>query len=719
MSDTKWTILVTITNDGNVTHKKVKLDSFIIGRHSDSDVNVLHPQVSRQHVRISLLDDVLYFEDVGSSNGTFKDGKKIPTKKAFAVLPSDTLQLGEDGPTIQIQLEEKKVNTALSKLGSLVTPVAKVVQIAEPPQAKPPEKVDEKAKEVVDSLPKLDLSTPEFATKPREEPLPILEANKEAAKILQQAQIDADEKAQQAYKLAIETEQKAEKQYQERIKQANDEAERIYEVTKKDTRALLEEARTQAQQLREKAEIDARELRKSTEEQCLETLKKAEEQAEEIKAKRLSQADEIIEKKGQDLLKSTYDQIEKQKSEAQKELKTVKEDIQSLTEEKNICEEDLKEVRKELKEIKTELRNFESDADKKKDNIEKISKDLKSIQEQFEKQKTKNSDQESEYKKTKASLEKALIELKSIGEDKELKRKEMTAELQALKEKIEIEKETLKKKEEEHTNQMKLETSEAIKKFERELIDQVISRKAELTKQIILQFEATCPSLALSDEWKNKNSELATVVQDIIGDADQASAQKALENKAKRRISVRTREKLTSMTLGLAIGALAVASADKIKGQMDGSSPIQRMVASAANKAKLDLELRKYNPKQTTELKTNYVDAVIYTQDFTGTYLNSDFQEQWTKEAMSYLLKTWRLDEDKSTKTLAMAAALVSDLSERREKIHPDFVKKDIAKMREIEKETLARMRKELGSEVRLESFKKFEKRFYSKYKRK
>src|SRR5690606_11299266 len=130
MSDTKRAILVVITIDGQVTNKKVKLDSFIIGRHSDSDVNVLHPQVSRQHLRISLIDDAIYFEDIGSSNGTFKDGKKIPAQKSFFILPTDKLQLGEDGPVTQIQFEEKKVNTALSRLESLITPMAKVVQLS-------------------------------------------------------------------------------------------------------------------------------------------------------------------------------------------------------------------------------------------------------------------------------------------------------------------------------------------------------------------------------------------------------------------------------------------------------------------------------------------------------------------------------------------------------------------------------------------------------------
>src|SRR5690606_24287148 len=115
-------------------------------------------------------------------------------------------------------------------------------------------KAETKAKDAIDALRKLDVSTPEVATKPREEPIPILEADKEAARILQKAQLDAEEKAQEAYKHAVETEQKAEKHYQDKIKNANEEAERIYEITKKDTQALLEEARQQAQQLRDRAE---------------------------------------------------------------------------------------------------------------------------------------------------------------------------------------------------------------------------------------------------------------------------------------------------------------------------------------------------------------------------------------------------------------------------------------------------------------------------------
>jgi hypothetical protein len=71
------------------------------------------------------------------------------------------------------------------------------------------------------------------------------------------------------------------------------------------------------------------------------------------------------------------------------------------------------------------------------------------------------------------------------------------------------------------------------------------------------------------------------------------------------------------------------------------------------------------------------------------------------------------VDEDKSIQVLSMASALVKELNEKKEAIHPDFVKEGLLKMRALEKSTLDRMKVALGSEVRLESFRRFENKFY------
>lgn len=66
--------------------------SLIIGRDPLSDIIINDPEVSRQHARISQTDDGFQIEDLGSTNGTFVEGKR---------LESDPIQL-EPGQAINM-----------------------------------------------------------------------------------------------------------------------------------------------------------------------------------------------------------------------------------------------------------------------------------------------------------------------------------------------------------------------------------------------------------------------------------------------------------------------------------------------------------------------------------------------------------------------------------------------------------------------------------------
>lgn len=50
---------------------------FVLGRALESDIAVVSPHVSRQHARFEVVDDQLYVEDLGSSNGTVVNGRTI------------------------------------------------------------------------------------------------------------------------------------------------------------------------------------------------------------------------------------------------------------------------------------------------------------------------------------------------------------------------------------------------------------------------------------------------------------------------------------------------------------------------------------------------------------------------------------------------------------------------------------------------------------------
>jgi len=59
-------------------HLEIPSDrSVVIGRSSDCDYIIDHPQVSRHHARITLQLDGILVEDLGSKNGTFVNGRRI------------------------------------------------------------------------------------------------------------------------------------------------------------------------------------------------------------------------------------------------------------------------------------------------------------------------------------------------------------------------------------------------------------------------------------------------------------------------------------------------------------------------------------------------------------------------------------------------------------------------------------------------------------------
>ena len=81
---------------GNAAGKEIQLDGeFLIGRAADQDDGKLadDPEISRSHARISRrAGDQLAIEDLGSTNGTFVNGKRI--EGAEVLKPGDTVKVG-------------------------------------------------------------------------------------------------------------------------------------------------------------------------------------------------------------------------------------------------------------------------------------------------------------------------------------------------------------------------------------------------------------------------------------------------------------------------------------------------------------------------------------------------------------------------------------------------------------------------------------------------
>ncbi|MCI5607272.1 MAG: FHA domain-containing protein [Treponema sp.] len=76
-------------------NKKVSLVAKItIGRDTDNDVIVDNKLASRHHALIQKIKDAYFIKDVGSTNGTFINGAKIPADKYVKLIPGDKITIG-------------------------------------------------------------------------------------------------------------------------------------------------------------------------------------------------------------------------------------------------------------------------------------------------------------------------------------------------------------------------------------------------------------------------------------------------------------------------------------------------------------------------------------------------------------------------------------------------------------------------------------------------
>ena len=84
-------ILVMFRQDGERRSFSITRDVTVIGRREDCDFRIPLGEVSRKHCRLIKDGSSLRLEDLGSSNGTFRNGERVQEAE---LNPGDTLQVG-------------------------------------------------------------------------------------------------------------------------------------------------------------------------------------------------------------------------------------------------------------------------------------------------------------------------------------------------------------------------------------------------------------------------------------------------------------------------------------------------------------------------------------------------------------------------------------------------------------------------------------------------
>jgi predicted component of type VI protein secretion system len=100
-----------------------------LGRGNDNDIQILDPEISRNHLRFDIRDDALLLTDLGSSRGTAVDGKRID--RPMPLRNGQVIEVGRS----RFVVEETRTSQPAAQAPAAAQ--AQVAATAKPPAAEP------------------------------------------------------------------------------------------------------------------------------------------------------------------------------------------------------------------------------------------------------------------------------------------------------------------------------------------------------------------------------------------------------------------------------------------------------------------------------------------------------------------------------------------------------------------------------------------------------
>lgn len=727
---------VTIHRKDNALTQELSKDSFTIGRSLDCDLSLNDTHVSRVHLVVSRRWNQIWIEDKNSSNGTFINGSKIVQGTPVNVVPADRIQLGRSEFILVIDLEtdelpEPEPVAILEAQVPAAMPTVNSTNSANSEEGSNTGAIPEQAVAAIPAgAPEPNHENTIFMPPPNMAPFQaekiLHEAKRKAAQIVLEGETQAEKRTQAIYQKARDAQAQAEIFHQTRMSEAHKEADAILADFQRQGHQLLHDARNMAQELREEVDVYVQTLREKAKRDVEDLIAEGTLKAEKMKTEALEAARSLAQTENENKLRLAQEEAErivelakKQAHQTQEQLQNDKLELANVTTSLNQAKEDQAEVEKRVESLRAETEQTKKsqaeELESLKKSIESELAQLNSVKSSLAELASKNKEADEHLKKLQEKQAHLAMDVRDLEAKKDHLFKEHDAQKIFLNEKLEKEKSQMAKSEEQRIEEMRLEASKRLQKMEQNLLEDVMSKKTDMVKDIHIQIEREVVKVMEPAQWNKISSgvlaQIEEAVEGRVASMSQSSATKvAPEKLVKKRKSEKMRWAATGLVMG---GLLYFVAQVVIETVRNDNNPLQTRAISEAKKRQEDLERRRFNPTQADDVKDTYTDSVIYTRNYAEVYLDQEFQQRLYKSSAQYLLKTWRIEEEKSLQVLSAANALVKELQDRKVKIHPDYIKEGIEKMRLFENQTVARMKDILGSEVRLESFRRFEKNFY------
>lgn len=375
--------LIRVNTAAGTAASCVEADRFTVGR-LGADFIIADKGVSRLHLTVTIKGNDIWLEDMGSANGTYVAGQKLPAKTPVPYKPGTSVQLGVSRDIVTFEISEKagaaqaKSETPLeqdkfsSRALSMPPPTADIAKQADEflreARAAANQIKEVAGREAEAMMNSARQKASELIARTHTEVDALMERARNNAS---QATIDREAAAEQA--LAS-----ARRESQEIRNAADEEAERIHRDARstaaqtkaqaqREAEELLRNARMTSAQLKDQADLEVREILKDAREKNRTAIEKNEHDMESalndarVAANRIrAEADELLEKartymhdKGAQVLKEAEAQAESIRQTALADAGRVREEARA---------DGLKTIESGLREAEAEIARVKADA---------------------------------------------------------------------------------------------------------------------------------------------------------------------------------------------------------------------------------------------------------------------------------------------------------------------------------------------------------------------
>ncbi|MFN7454819.1 MAG: hypothetical protein ACK5RO_09200, partial [Pseudobdellovibrionaceae bacterium] len=569
------------------------------------------------------------------------------------------------------------------------------------------------AQEMMDDARKVAADLREKSRSEREHQLALFEKELSLEKSKATAEI---QKARDSYKEVLERsfEQEKKMKLQELESQAEFELKNKLQGLEKENQALREESLAFAHNTKSEAESEAHILKADV----ADYVQSQRETADRYVAERI-QSMELLQKKHDEEYQVQREGFEKELHQVQHKISKLGQEL----EKKSTANQELslreKELEKNLANFVQKVEALNQEIGSKEKSIESLTSECKNREEYLKKL-------ESQFFETNAKLDRELSQKQSLHREtmekldqdyqvhlaqlEDLKR-EAERKAVELKTSHEVQVQDLKDKYEAlaRTEKQKYEALLAsemkeIQKQKEKLMEGIWAAAPNLANELALAAEKSAAKYVESEKISALSSSLRTSFEEHL----KIKISKMLnhhEDRPIKQLQVKAKYPWQPFIAGASTMVLALTVYVGLAYQMDWSvNPVQRALKKETQARQQYLAARKFNPPKDQELRNTLVESVIYTQGFVESFKDEQWKSDLMKSTMMYMLRTFEVPEEKSIAAIAALQSTVLELEQRKEKIHPDFVSKDLAKMNELEQKTKEELKSILGTEVRVEA---------------